>query len=201
MCHPKLLELRGIMANESVMVKGDRLVHLVSYSNEVYSVQPGLAIAYLIMVPIVKAKIVEEVSGGRTETSYESGRRSRTTREPQVTPLPEMRSRITRQPQPQNPVEIWDVPSVQGSGSTAARGSFGHKGSASPGELAVLGAAALSWTGPRSLSNLSLAEQMAFANVGRTAGTSFAVNVIGEGGNTFALELGRHFPTFKFSGD
>ena len=42
---------------------------------------------------------------------------------------------------------------------------------------------------------------MAFANVGRTANPACSVNVIGESGNTFALELVRHFPTFKFSGD
>ena len=58
--HRQLLECRGIGVCEVVWTGGDVVFQLINYTSEVHQIRCVNSIAYLVLIPLSKAVIVEE---------------------------------------------------------------------------------------------------------------------------------------------
>ena len=116
--HRQLLECRGVGVCEVVWTGGEVLFHLVNHTSETYQIRGGDPIAQLVLIPVPKAIIVEAEcpKGSVTSEIPDPPRRSNIYRERAAPELPVRRSNISRERTPLDPVEIWDLPVLQGGG-------------------------------------------------------------------------------------
>ena len=116
--HRQLLECRGVGVCEVVWTGGEVLFHLVNHTSETYQIRGGDPIAQLVLIPVPKAIIVEVEcpKGSVTREISDPPRRSNIYRERAAPELPVRRSNISRERIPLDPVEIWDLPVLQGGG-------------------------------------------------------------------------------------
>ena len=103
--HRQLMECRGIGVCEVVWTGGDVIFQLINYTSEVYQIRSGDPVAYLVLVSLPKAVMVEEA--GQEDFFSDPGldphRRSNIYRE-RAPELPARRSNISRERTPVNPV-------------------------------------------------------------------------------------------------
>ena len=91
------------------------IFQLINHTPEVYQIRSGDPVAYLVLVSLPKAVMVEEAGQEDffSDPSLDPPRRSNIYRE-RAPELPARRSNISRERTPVNPVEIWDLPVIQG---------------------------------------------------------------------------------------